>query len=74
MITITPADKVFLAQIAAPDGADVMVLRDSDGTVFGYAVFSVVEDRVEILSVHTDEPLMTEGILILLKKPVTVKK
>ena len=63
MITITPADKVFLAQIAAPDGADAMVLRDSDGTVFGYAVFSVVGDRVEILSVHTDEPLMTEGLI-----------
>ncbi len=63
MITIMPADKAFLDGIAAPAGTDAMVLRDSDGTVFGYALFTVAGDRVEILAVQTEEPLMTEGLI-----------
>lgn len=63
MITIQPADKAFLESVSAPAGADAMVLRDSDGTVFGYALFQVMGDTVEVLSVHTDEPLMTEGLI-----------
>lgn len=63
MITILPADKAFLESIAAPTGADAMVLRDTDGTVFGHALFAVAGDRVEILSVQTDAPMMTEGLI-----------
>ena len=63
MITIQPADKAFLESINAPADADAMVLRDSDGTVFGHALFRVVGDTVEVLSVHTDELLMTEGLI-----------
>ena len=63
MITIQPADKAFLETIAAPSGADAMVLRDSDGTVFGHALFQVMGDTVEVLSVHTDELLMVEGLI-----------
>lgn len=63
MITIQPADKAFLQSVAAPDGVDAMVLRDSDGTVLGHALFSVSGDTVEILSVHTEVPLMTEGLI-----------
>lgn len=63
MITIQPADKAFLEQISAPAGTDAMVLRDSDGTVLGHALFAVVGETVEVLSVQTDEPLMTEGLI-----------
>ena len=63
MITIMPADKAFLEQISAPAGVDAMILRDSDGTVFGHALFTVVGDTAEILSVHTDAPMMTEGLI-----------
>ena len=63
MITIMPADKAFLEKIAAPVGADAMVLRDSDGTVFGHILFTTAGDRAEILSVETDVPLMTEGLI-----------
>lgn len=63
MITIQPADKAFLDSISAPAGADAMVLRDSDGTVFGHALFVVAGDTVEVLSVCTEEPLMTEGLI-----------
>jgi hypothetical protein len=40
-----------------------MVLRDSDGSVFGYALFRMLGDRVEVLSVHTDLPVMAEGLI-----------
>ena len=63
MITIMPADKAFLERISAPAGADAMVLRDSDGTVCGHALFTVAGPRAEIVSVCTDEPLMTEGLI-----------
>ena len=63
MITILPADKDFLQSISAPEGADAMVLRDSDGSVFGHALFRVVGKRVEVLSVHTDLPVMAEGLI-----------
>ena len=63
MITIQPADKAFLESVNAPADADAMVLRDSDGTVFGYALFRVMGDTVEVLSVHTEEALMTEGLI-----------
>ena len=63
MITIMPADKLFLEQIDASVGADAMVLRDNDGTVFGHAVFSVAGDTAEILSVETEAPMMTEGLI-----------
>ena len=63
MITIMPADKAFLESVNAPADTDAMVLRDSDGTVFGHALFRVVGDTVEVLSVHTEEPLMTEGLI-----------
>ena len=63
MITIMPADKAFLDAVDAPIGTDAMVLRDSDGTVFGHALFMVTGDTVEILAVQTDEPLMTEGLI-----------
>lgn len=63
MITIQPADNGFLNSISAPDGTDAMVLRDSDGTVLGHALFAVRGDTVEILSVHTDLPMMTEGLI-----------
>lgn len=63
MITILPADKAFLESVSAPEGVDAMVLRDGEGTVYGHALFTVVGDTVEILSVHTDEPLMTEGLI-----------
>ena len=63
MITILPADKAFLESVAAPADTDAMVLRDGDGEIYGYALFRVTGDTVEILSVHTDEPLMTEGLI-----------
>lgn len=63
MITILPADKAFLQSVAAPDGVEAMVLRDSDGTVFGHALFRVTGDRVEVLSVRTDLPVMAEGLI-----------
>ena len=63
MITILPADEAFLQSIAAPYDADAMVLRDSDGSVFGHALFRVAGDRVEVLSVHTDLPVMAEGLI-----------
>ena len=63
MITIQPADKAFLELVGAPADTDAMVLRDGGGTVFGHALFRVMGDTVEVLSVHTDEPLMTEGLI-----------
>ncbi len=63
MITILPADKAFLESVVAPDGVDAMVLRDSDGSVFGHALFTVRGDTVEVLSVHTDLPMMAEGLI-----------
>ena len=63
MITIMPADKAYLDAIAAPVGADAMVLRDSDGTVFGYALFTVAGETAELISVHTEVPMMTDGLI-----------
>lgn len=63
MITIMPADEAFLQSIAAPEGADAMVLRDSGGTVDGHALFRVDGDAVEILTVETALPMMTEGLI-----------
>ena len=63
MITILPADEAFLQSIAAPDGVEAMVLRDSDGSVFGHALFRMAGDRVEVLSVHTELPVMAEGLV-----------
>lgn len=63
MITIMPADEAYLQSISAPDGADAMVLRDSGGTVDGHALFRVDGDSIEILSVETDLPMMTEGLI-----------
>ena len=63
MITILPADEAFLQSIVAPADADAMVLRDGDGSVFGYALFRMSGNRVEVLSVHTDLPMMAEGLV-----------
>ena len=63
MITILPADKAFLQSVSAPEGVDAMVLRDSDSSVFGHALFRMVGNRVEVLSVHTDLPMMAEGLV-----------
>ena len=63
MITILPADKAFLESVAAPAGVDAMVLRDSDGSVFGHALFRMAGERVEVLSVHADLPMMAEGLV-----------
>lgn len=63
MITILPADEAFLQSIDAPAGADAMVLRDSDGSVFGHALFRMAGERVEVLSVHTELPMMAEGLV-----------
>ena len=63
MITIMPADEAFLQSIAAPEGVDAMVLRDSGGTIDGHALFRVDGDAVEILGVETDLPMMTEGLI-----------
>ncbi len=63
MITIMPADKAFLQEIGAPDGADAMVLRDSGGTVDGYALFRLDGDAVELLAVETALPMMSEGLI-----------
>lgn len=63
MITILPADEMFLRSIHAPADVDAMVLRDGDGTVFGYALFRVTGDTVEILQVETEVPLMTEALI-----------
>ncbi len=63
MITIMPADKAFLAEIAAPSGTDAMVLRDSGGTVDGYALFCVDGEQIEVLYVETALPLMAEGLV-----------
>ena len=63
MITILPADKAFLESVSAPDGVDAMVLRDNAGNIYGHALFTVVGDTVEVLSVDTDEPMMTEGLI-----------
>ena len=63
MITIQPADKAFLCSITAPEGVDAMVLRDSDGTVFGHALFTVDGDTVEVLAVDTAMPMMAEGLI-----------
>ena len=56
MITILPADEAFLQSIAAPEGNEAMVLRDSDGSVFGHAQFRMAGERVEVLSVETALP------------------
>ena len=63
MITILPADEAFLQTIAAPEGVEAMVLRDSDGSVFGHALFRMAGERVEVLSVHTELPVMAEGLV-----------
>ena len=63
MITILPADKAFLESVSAPNGVDAMVLRDNEGNIYGHALFTVMGDTVEVLSVHTDEPMMTEGLI-----------
>ncbi len=63
MITIMPADEAFLNEIAAPTGADAMVLRDSGGTVDGYALFCMDGDAVELLRVETALPMMAEGLV-----------
>lgn len=63
MITILPADEAFLQSIDAPAGTDAMVLRDSDGSVFGHALFRMAGERVEVLSVHTELPMMAEGLV-----------
>ena len=63
MITILPADEAFLQSVDAPAGVDAMVLRDSDGSVFGHALFRVSGERVEVVSVHTDLPMMAEGLI-----------
>ena len=63
MITILPADEAFLQSIEAPDGVDAMVLRDGDGSVFGHALFRMAGERVEVLSVCTDLPVMAEGLI-----------
>ena len=63
MITILPADEAFLQSVDAPVGADAMVLRDSDGTIFGHALFRMAGSRVELLSVHTELPVMAEGLV-----------
>ena len=63
MITILPADEAFLQSIAAPDGVEAMVLRDSDGSVFGHALFRMAGERVEVLSVETALPVMAEGLI-----------
>ncbi len=63
MITIMPADKAFLQEIAAPEGVDALVLRGSDGLVEGHACFRLEGDTVEILSVTCDEPIMVGGMI-----------
>ena len=63
MITIMAADKAFLQEINAPDGVDAMVLRDSDSTVDGYALFRLDGDAVELLAVETALPMMGEGLI-----------
>ncbi len=63
MITILPADEVFLKELDAPTSVEAMVLRDSAGTVEGYALFAVDEDTVELLRVQTDLPMMAEGLV-----------
>ena len=63
MITIMPADKAFLQSIEAPLGTDAMVLRDSGGSVDGYALFRVEGEVIEILRVETSLPMMTEGLI-----------
>ena len=63
MITIMPADEAFLQSVSAPVGVEAMVLRDNDGSVFGHATFRMAGERVEVLSVHTDLPVMAEGLI-----------
>ena len=63
MITILPADEAFLQSIAAPEANEAMVLRDSDGSVFGHALFRMAGERVEVLSVETALPVMAEGLI-----------
>ena len=63
MITILPADKALLQGLSAPEGVEAMVLRDNDGSIFGHALFRVVGERVEVLSVQTELPVMAEGLI-----------
>ena len=63
MITIRPADEAFLKEIQAPPGTDAMVLRDSGGQVTGHAIFRMAGDRVELLSVTAEEPLLVDGLI-----------
>lgn len=63
MITIMPADKAFLQSVAAPEGADAMVLRDSGGAIDGHALFRADGDAVEILAVETALPMMADGLI-----------
>lgn len=63
MITIRPADKAFLEEIKAPAGTDAMVLRDSDGSVYGHALFVMQGDTVEVLHAESAEPLLVEGLI-----------
>lgn len=63
MITIMPADKAFLDTLGVDDGVEALVLRESDGTVSGHALFRVEGDTVELLGVTSDEPLMVDGLI-----------
>ena len=63
MITIMPADKAFLDDLDVAPGADAMVLRDSDGSVMGHAMFRMEGDTVELLSVTACEPLLVDGLI-----------
>lgn len=63
MITIMPADKAFLDTLGVEDGVEALVLRESDGTVSGHALFRVMGDTVELLGVTSDEPLMVDGLI-----------
>ncbi len=63
MITIMPADKAFLDSIGAGADVEALVLRESDGTVSGHALFRVEGDTVELLGVVSDEPLMVDGLI-----------
>lgn len=58
-----PADKAFLDGISAPAGTDALVLRNSDGTVEGHALFRIQGDTVEILGVKAPDVLMTDGLI-----------
>lgn len=63
MITIIPADEIFLQSVGVPEGVDALVLRDSRQEITGHALFRIDGEYVELLQVVCDDPLLVDGLI-----------